>query len=119
MTWEVLEEITTDSSWWDWLLTVVSFITNLVVLTVNLIKWMFMAVGRFAIQIFDWTFFNYINDIFNILSVYLWSAWATVFMGLFGLVFMILIYQFVFRLLRGRVNYDSTLKKYNKNHPSK
>jgi len=119
MTWDVLDTLSTEASWIDWLLTVISFITNLVVTLLNLVKWLFIAVARFFVQIFDWTFFNYINDIFNILSIYLWSAWATVFMGLFGLVFMILIYQFIFRLLRGRVNYDSTLKKYNKNHPSK
>ena len=118
-TWEVLSNVSNSDTWWDWLLSIISFLTNLVVLLINILKGLFMAIGRFAQQIFNWTFFNYVVSTFEFLSNFIWTAGASLLMGLFGLAFMIIVFQFLFKLLRGRVSYDSTLKKYNKNHPSK
>ena len=119
MTWEVLSNVSNSASWRDWLLSIISFLTNLVVLLINILKGLLMSVGRFVQQIFNGTFFDYINSTFEFLSNFLWTAGASLLMGLFGLAFMIIIFQFLFKLLRGRVSYDATLKKYNKNHPSK
>lgn len=72
-------------------------------------------------DLFTWIlnreFFTVLNDWFVMLSKYLWVSWSIMFVSLFIIAFMVVIASFLFRLLRGRVNYDSTIKKYNKNHP--
>lgn len=119
MTWEVLNSVSSSANWWDWILTIINFIVNAVVFLWNSILTIFSWIWKLAQDILSGFLFGYINDAFNYLSVYLGTAYAGIFMWLFWLVFLIVIFGLVFRLLRGRVNYDSTLKKYNKNHPSK
>lgn len=119
MTWQVLSSVDTSADRRDWILTLINFLVNAVVFLLNSLVSLLSSIGRLFVRIFTGEFFDFLMDIFDYLSVYLWTAWATTLMWLFWLVFFILVFGLVFRLLKWRVNYDATLKKYHKNHPSK
>lgn len=97
---------------WDWIIWLLKFLWNAILTIFNSLWEMFLS-------IFNWELFDNLNNVLLVLSSYLGSYGAFLFISLFVLVFSLLIVSFVFRIMRGRVNYDSTIKKYNKNHPSK
>lgn len=111
MTWEVLESISWNATWWDWVLTFINFIVNCVVFLWNAIITLLSSIGRFAKDVLNWTLFWYINDIFQTLSIYLWTSWATILMWLFWLTFLMIVFGFVFRLLKWQVNYTSAMHR--------
>lgn len=98
--------------WITWLYEWLKFLINSIILILN-------SIWRFFIEIFDDWFFSTITDIFTYMSAYLGTTYTVLFMALFGFVFIFMILSFVLRLIRWRVTYDASLKKYHKYHPDK
>lgn len=98
--------------WITWLYEWLKFLINAVILILN-------SIWRFFLAIFDDWFFSTITDIFTYMSAYIGTTYTVLFMALFGFVFIYLILSFILRLIRWRVSYDASLKKYHKYHPDK
>lgn len=94
---------------WDWIVWFLKFLWNAIITIFNTLWNMFLS-------IFNWELFDIVNWVFTTLSYYLGSYGAFLFISLFVLVFSLMLVSFVFRFLKWRINYDSTLKTYHRTH---
>lgn len=113
MTWDSLSSLF-GGDWFNWILELLAFLVSALKFLLQALVSILTSAWKLAKSILTGELFWYIMDWYNYLSVYLWSTGATILMGLFGLSFLMLIFSFVMRLLKGKVNNHNTLISYKK-----
>ena len=93
----------------DYIYMFLDFLLSIVVFIINTIVSIISSIWKLTMSIFNGTLFGYIMDTYNLLASFIWSDAATILMWLFWLVFMLIIYSFVTRMLKGRVQYHNAV----------
>lgn len=95
-----------------------SALVSVIKFLVDAIKFIWYSIStifNYLVKAFDNIFSDWLFDPisvwFNNLSVYIWSGRTVVFISLLVVVFFIIIYWFIMRILKWQVNYNATVKR--------
>lgn len=99
---------------WSFISPIITFIGSAVEFLINFLKTIFNYTGQLFQDVFSDSFFEYLSTFFEYIYYYFWSFWGGLFIVLFVLAFFLMIFWFIMRVIRGAVNYNSALKKFNK-----
>lgn len=98
---EVFENI------WSFLWSLIQFILFAFKTLINLVWQAFVYI--FSTDLFDW-----ISDVIDNLSYYLGVPWATAFISMFLIAFLLIFISFIFKVIKWQVSYNATTKKFLK-----
>lgn len=104
---------------WDAITSVFDFLVSVIKFLVSSVWTIFRYLKEIIFDVWSVDLNSYLNYYFNALGDYMWSFYVHIFLILFFIILVYMIFSFIMRTIRGRVNYNVQLKHLEKSKSKK